>query len=75
MREIHPSTISSVSISVFCSIFLRSISTERFTDLDELFLVKFTALVYFSGPWEHFLALWQYFKIILFQITNKTNLT
>jgi hypothetical protein len=36
---------------------------------------KFTVLVYFSGPWEHFLALWQYFKIILFQITNKTNLT
>jgi len=31
--------------------------------------------VYFSGPWEHFLALWQYFKIILFQIANKTNLT
>jgi len=38
-------------------------------------LVKGTALVYFSGPWEHVLALWQYFKLILFQITNKTNLT
>ncbi len=23
-----------------------------------------------SGPWENILALWQYFKIILFQITN-----
>ncbi len=33
------------------------------------------ALVYFRGPWENILALWQYFKILLFQITNKTNLT
>ncbi len=33
------------------------------------------ALVYFSGLWENNLALWQYFKILLFQITNKTNLT
>ncbi len=36
------------------------------------------ALVYFSGPWENVLILWQYlifywFKII--QITNKSNLT
>jgi hypothetical protein len=31
--------------------------------------------VYFSGPWENILALWQYFKIILFQITNKSKLT
>jgi hypothetical protein len=30
--------------------------------------------MYFSGPWENMLALWHYFKIILFQITNKTNL-
>jgi len=36
---------------------------------------KIRALVYFSGPWENTLALWQKFKIILFQITNKTNLT
>jgi len=27
-------------------------------------------LVYFSGPWENILVLWQYFKIILFQIFN-----
>jgi len=33
------------------------------------------ALVYFSSPWENCLALWQYFKIILFQIADKTNLT
>jgi len=31
--------------------------------------------VHFSGPWENILALWLYFKIILFQITDKTNLT
>ncbi len=31
--------------------------------------------MYFSGPWEYILELWQYFKIILFKITNKTNLT
>jgi hypothetical protein len=29
--------------------------------------------VYFS--WENTLVLWQYLKIILFQITNKTYLT
>jgi len=33
------------------------------------------ALMYFSGPWENILALLHYFKIILFQITNKTDLT
>jgi len=32
-------------------------------------------LVYFSGPWKNILALWQYYKILLFQITNKANLT
>ena len=37
-------------------------------------LLELTALVYFRSPWN-FLALWQYFKILLFQITNKTNLT
>jgi len=31
--------------------------------------------VYFGGPWENILALWQYFKIILFQITKKMDLT
>ncbi len=34
-----------------------------------------SALVYFNGPWENILALGQYIKIILFQITNNTNLT
>ncbi len=33
------------------------------------------ALVYLSGPWENILALWQYFKNILLQIINKTDLT
>ncbi len=33
------------------------------------------ALVYLSGPWQNILALLQYFKIVLFQITNNTNLT
>ncbi len=33
------------------------------------------ALVYLSGPWENILALWQYFKNILFQIINETDLT
>ncbi len=31
--------------------------------------------MYFNGTWKNTLALWQYFKIILFQITNETNLT
>jgi len=30
---------------------------------------------YFSGPCENILALRQYFKILLFQITKKTDLT
>jgi len=31
--------------------------------------------MYFSSPLENIFALWYYFKIILFNITNKTNLT
>jgi hypothetical protein len=33
------------------------------------------ALVYLSSPWENILALQQYIKILVFQITNKTKLT
>ena len=33
------------------------------------------ALVYFRGPWENSLTLWQYFKIILFQITKRLTST
>jgi hypothetical protein len=37
--------------------------------------VALYALVYFSIPLDFLKVLWQYFKIILFQIINKTNLT
>jgi len=32
----------------------------------------YLALVYFSDPWEIFLALWQYFKILLFLLIRLT---
>jgi len=47
---------------------------QHFTS--NFFILRYIwALEYFSGPWENILALWQYLKIILFQITNKTALT
>ena len=33
------------------------------------------AIVYFSGPWENILTLWQYLKNQLLQIANKTSRT
>jgi hypothetical protein len=44
------------------------------TVLDGITLTK-RALVYFSGPWKNILSLRQCLKIILFQNSNKTNLT
>jgi len=34
--------------------------------------LKIRAQVYFRGPRENIKALWQYFKLILFQITYNT---
>ncbi len=39
------------------------------------FKVKVMGLVKFFDPWENILALWQYFKMILFQITDLTKQT